>query len=322
MIAHLQFTLTAEDEGQRLDVWLKRIVPSWSRGGIRSAIEEGRVRVGSYPVLRGCLLHTGDIVHLRHVPEPGDPPVTPDSTLSLSVLYEDETVVAVDKPAGLAVHPLRSGEAPTLASALLARYPEMAQACEDPLKPGLPDTLDTEASGIVLAARHADAFGALRSQLQRHEIRRTYLAMVRGTVLRAGRAQGSIVQDPGRPGRMKVIAPDRKWRGEKAMRATTSFRPLGSAKNYTLLEVIIRSNVLHQIRCHLAAGDLPIAGDALYGNAASPLPHRLLLHRSRMELVHPKTGQPLVLQCEPPSDWLALLRSLGIELAAPLNPPG
>jgi 23S rRNA pseudouridine1911/1915/1917 synthase len=306
------FTMQAPEEGQRLDVWLKRKIPHWSRGGIRVAIEGGHVRVDGHAVHRGRILHAGEVVHVLDVPDPEAPPVRPAPALPLSILQEDDFLVVLDKPAGLAVHPLRPGGEPTLAAALIAQYPDLCGLSKDTLRPGLPDSLETECSGLVLAAKTAGAYSSLRGQLQRHEVLRTYLALVQGTVSHSGRLSCPIVQDPARRGRMKALAPGRSWVGEKAMRAVTDIVPLASAGAFTLIQTTLRSNVPHQVRCHLAASGHPLAGDTEYGGAELSGRMGFLLHRSRMELLHPGTGMPLVLRCGLPADGLRILQELGI----------
>jgi 23S rRNA pseudouridine1911/1915/1917 synthase len=311
MSAGTVFKLGDGEEGLRLDVWLKGAVPHWSRGGIRTAIEGGRVRVDGHEVHRGRILHAGETVQVLDLPGPDAPAVAPDDSIPLVVRMEDEDLLVLDKPAGLPTHPSRPGERPTLAGALLAHYPALAGVCKDALRPGLPDSLETECSGLVLAAKNPAAYSALRGRVQRHEIARTCLALVRGDLSETIRIPRPMVRDPSRRGRMIALTPGRPWVGEKPMHAATELTPVADARGLTLVRATFSSNVPHQVRCHAAAAGYPLAGDELYGRGASGGPD-FLLHRSGLELAHPVTGEPLHLHCALPAAQVRRLKDLGM----------
>lgn len=306
------FPLGTDEEGLRLDVWLKSAVPHWSRGGIRTAIEGGRVRVDGHEVHRSRILHAGETVQVLDLPGQDAQSVAPDASIPLEVRMEDEDLLVLDKPAGLPTHPARPGERPTLAGALLAHYPALAGVCKDVLRPGLPDSLETECSGLVLVAKNPAAYSALRGRVQRHEITRTCLALIRGDLSETTRITRPIVRDPSRRGRMIALTPGRPWVGEKPMHASTEFTPLADARGLTLVRATFNSNVPHQVRCHAAAAGHPLAGDDLYGRGATGGPD-FLLHRSGLDLAHPVTGEPLRLQCALPANKASALRKLGME---------
>jgi 23S rRNA pseudouridine1911/1915/1917 synthase len=284
--------------GQRLDRFLCAEIPQLGRAGARRLIEAGSVRVNGRRAAAGQRLSAGDEVVVA------GPPISlvalPDPELALNVCYEDAWLVAVDKPAGVPSHPLRPGERGTIASALLARYPEMANVGYSPREPGIVHRLDTDTSGIMLAARSPQAFAALRAQLGRGEMDKRYLALALGM--------------PAAPARHEA------WLSARGARVTLRTEPFATAPrvetellsaqafgDHALVELRISLARRHQIRAHLAALGHPIAGDRLYGGSPLPGLSRHFLHASELRLRHPETGLALTLQSPLPDDLRALL---------------
>lgn len=298
------FDCSVEDVAAgRLDKAVLARAPGSTRALVAACFAAGGVRAGGRTASKSGRPEPGVRIDVSGLAETGDRAVAPEPDAPLAVVWEDASVVAFDKPAGQACHPVRPLERGTLAGAALARYPELAAVGGDPAMPGLLHRLDAGTSGLVLAARTQAAFDAVRAQLTAHAARKVYLALVEGAVDRAGGVSGHLAHADSFRGRMRPVSGGALPRGERPMFAETFYRPLRRAGAFTLLEVSIFTGVTHQIRCQLASIGHPVAGDALYG--ARPLPpaagpgHRL--HALAATFVHPATARPLTIRTpEPP----------------------
>jgi 23S rRNA pseudouridine1911/1915/1917 synthase len=271
------FTVTAEDAGKRLD----KLVAERAELGRRRVAEifaSGSVRVGGKRVVKGEPARVGDEVVVEIAID--DRP-KPETNAPLEVRFETRELVVVSKPAGQPSAPLR-GESGTLAGALLARYPEMEEVGHSPREPGLLHRLDTQTSGLVVAARTREAFQGLHRALREGEMQKRYLAIVEGKGLEeSGSIEAPIGPDRRNPRRVLV--------GEIALgdsrrplrNAVTRFRVIGHDQQWALLELDVSRAFRHQIRAHLASIGHPIAGDAVYGGTSVPeLGTRHALHAS------------------------------------------
>lgn len=305
MIENREFQVKAEEDGLRLDRFLHGRLPTTSRHRIMDAIAGQEVTVNQRPAFKGMSVRIGDRVWVYRLWETSDLHVVPDAWMPLEVLYEDTDVIAVNKPAGVPVHPLRPAETRTLANALVALYPETAQVGDLPCFPGFAHRLDTDTSGVLIAARHAAAFTALRRQFQSRKVTKIYLALVSGRVEQERQLEHRLLHDPRNPGRMVVVPPSDPDRYAAAFRARCSFRVVERLREGTLLEVQLETGVTHQIRCQLAAVGHPVAGDRLYGDpscGSRPLA-RQFLHAVRLELAHPiDRTRRLVISAPLPAD--------------------
>jgi 23S rRNA pseudouridine1911/1915/1917 synthase len=268
---------------ERLDKRLARMFPALPRSEIESAIREGRVRVGGRRVAKGCKVGSGDVVEvgdLEELAEKAAAGLRGDPSLPLEVLWEDGDFVAVNKPSGMPVQPLRWGESGTLVHALLARWPEMGGIGPDPLCPAVLHRIDVWTSGVVLAAKNEAAWRCVREQFAARSVEKIYWAIVEGRV-GAGRSNAPLVRQTRTPCRMRALAPGEALpRHGDVFPAETAWIPLRTGPHCTLLEVTIKSGVTHQIRCHLAAAGHPLLGDTLYGAPAHPAGHHFLHARS------------------------------------------
>jgi 23S rRNA pseudouridine1911/1915/1917 synthase len=228
--------------------------------------------------------------------------IVPEPELPLSVLYCDAQVVAVNKPAGIASHPLRAGETGTLANRLVARFPECAGAGGDWREGGLAHRLDRETSGVLIAARDAEAWRALRRALKDASCEKSYLAEVVGRT----EEQGTLSQPIGRSGRRGSRV--KVGQGRNPLPAVTTWEVIEPRVVSTLLRARLHAGRAHQVRAHLAAMGHPIVGDDLYGDpAARALAERLgafalRLHAESVRLRHPHSGGALVIEAPPP-EW-------------------
>jgi 23S rRNA pseudouridine1911/1915/1917 synthase len=225
--------------------------------------EAGKVRVDGRRVRKGDRVAGGGELCV----EANGSPIAPDPDAPLEVLFESADFVIVNKPAGVPTAPLVRSEARTLASALLARYPEMATVGFRAREPGLVHRLDTETSGVVLAARHTAAFEAARALFDAKLIEKRYLAVVQPGLAESGAIETWLGPDASDPRRVRVYrdAPD-----AYAKLARSEFRVVERGSHFWLVEVTIASAFRHQVRAHLAALGAPIAGDAVYAGASVP----------------------------------------------------
>jgi 23S rRNA pseudouridine1911/1915/1917 synthase len=290
-------------ERLRLDVFLARHVPGCSRRSAQQAIAAGAVRVNGRRARKGQMVAGNDVVEVRdNFPAPRVIQANPQ--LVIPVLYEDTAVIALDKPAGMPSHALRTDETATVANFLLAYHPELI-AVGKPGEAGVVHRLDTDTSGVLLAARTQDAYDDLRQQFASHHVRKEYLAVVAGDVSAAGVVRAPIAHSRHNRRKMRVSSPV----NPDARAALTHYRPLERWRDATLLAVHIPTGVMHQIRVHLASIGHPVLGDRLYGMpAAAQLPaKRHMLHASGLGFTHPETGQAVSVSSPLPDDFREVL---------------
>ena len=290
-----------QDAGGRLDRFLLGAYPWLDRATAEELLAAGRILLNGRPAKKGAKLAAGDALECRDIPEPADLRLQPNPALPLAVLFEDACVLALDKPAGQPTHPLRFTETSTLANALIARFPALADIGENRLFPALLHRLDTQTSGLVLAAKTPAAYANLRAQFRRFTVQKHYTALVHGRVEKPGVLETPLTHQTRTPCKMAVVRNPDKVPKSDCFAAKTSWVPLTTGREFSLLDVTIYTGVTHQIRCHLAAAGFPIAGDTLYGSPLAAPRH--WLHAARLICTHPVTGRSLDLACPLPADW-------------------
>ena len=280
---------------------------------MREACAEGAVKVNGRPAEKGRKLKGGETVEVVALAESADNIVRPDRAVSVHAVFEDDALLAFDKPAGIPVQPLSRHETGTLMNGVVARWPEVARVGDGPLMAGALHRIDAGTSGLVLVARTQHAFEAMRTQFAAHAVDKTYLALVEGAVAAGGTLDNELVHDPTLPYcRMIDISRLRVQARTAPMRAITNFKPLALTRSgmeeRTLLEVTIRTGVTHQIRAQLAAAGMHIVNDRLYGAFAveDMVGHRL--HALSTAFVHPVSGSPCRIETPWP-EWA--LRAMG-----------
>ena len=275
-------------QGTRLDRFLACEHPEISRSAVQREIRDGNVLVDGTVIRQPShRLRGGEVIawSLR------DPQSLTPAAVPFQVLYEDDTLVVVDKPPGLVVHPGAGTNTTTLVEGLLAtrKLPES----DDPVRPGIVHRLDKGTSGVLVVAKTDKALGALKRQFARRSVAKSYLAVVDGTIEEdEGTIDAPVGRDPARPRRMTVLPTGR--------RAQTDFRVLRRANHRTLLRVDPRTGRTHQIRAHLRYIGHPVIGDEIYGEGKG---ERLLLHAWRLTLTHPVSGERLQFEAEPSSEF-------------------
>jgi 23S rRNA pseudouridine1911/1915/1917 synthase len=304
-----ELELPTEAAGQRFDVVLATLLPQYSRARLQRWISAGAVLLAGRAVLPRQRLAGGERVRVQAEFTP-DERVGPES-IALRVVFEDEALLVIDKPAGLVVHPGAGNKAHTLQNALLAHDPALSLVA----RAGLIHRLDKDTSGLLVVARTPEAHTALVMKLQAREIQRGYLALVLGLPT----AGGSIDQPIGRHRTVRTRMAVRRDGRE----AVTHYRIEERFRAHTLLRVQLETGRTHQIRVHLAHVGLPIVGDGTYGGrrrqvagadeelrAALELFRRQALHAQRLAFDHPITGRHHTFEAPVPADLRSLLAVL------------
>jgi 23S rRNA pseudouridine1911/1915/1917 synthase len=297
--------LPAEVAGRRLDVVVGEVL-GLSRARVKSLFDQGAVRVDGRRPSKGDKAAGGSRVEVELAEEA--PALLPEPGLGLRLLYEDDWLVAIDKPAGVPSHPLKPGETGTAANALVARFPEVALAGEEVREGGLVHRLDIETSGVLLAARDRETWEAVRALFRERAVDKRYWALVSGPI-----ADQGVIELPLRhKGETRVEAA--LDGGEAGREALSEFRVLARKGELSLVEVRILTGVLHQVRAHLAAIGAPVVGDALYGGKPLPGLGRFFLHARALGLVHPKSAVQLRIESPLAPELLSALADNGLQL--------
>ena len=283
----------------RLDQYLAGLLAGQSRSQVQRLIAQGHVLLNDGPARAGSRLRSGDRLSWE-LPAAAPTRLQPEA-MDLQVLYEDDDLVVIDKPAGLVVHPGPGHPTGTLVHGLLGRGAGWS-TIGGMERPGIVHRLDRETSGLMVVARNDQAHRELARQLQRRIMTRKYRAIVTGEVADpAARIEAPIGRDPKNRQRMAVVANGRE--------AITEFRRLGVAGGDSLLEVKLGTGRTHQIRVHLAYIHHPILGDPVYGRR-SELIARPALDAETLTLRHPRTGKSMTWQAPPPADFELAWNSL------------
>lgn len=294
--------LSADRTGERLDVFLARRCRELSRSGAQHLIGEGLVTVSDRLARPSLRLAAGDRVAVQI---PSREPLQPQpEAIPLAIVYQDEDVIVVDKPAGLTVHPAPGHPSGTLVNALLALRPELAGVGEA-LRPGIVHRLDKDTSGLLVVARNERAHRSLTRQLKQREVHKTYLALVqRLPDPLEGVIDSPIGRHPRNRKKMAIVPGGRE--------ARTRYRLREALGDYALLEVEPVSGRTHQVRVHLASIGHPVVGDPTYGRRSPYLP-RQFLHAWRLALRLPESEEIVEFESPLPPDLREALARLRAE---------
>lgn len=306
-MARLSLTVPPAAGGERLDRLVAGAPGIGTRSRAKQLIDAGRVRVGGTARRAAYVVRAGDAVEID-VPPPEPSGIEPEA-LPLSVVYEDAHLLAVDKAAGMVVHPAPGARRGTLVHALAHRLGPLAGVGEAG-RPGIVHRLDRDTSGVLLVARTPEALEGLARQFRERTLEKRYLAVVCG---RMAAASGTI----DRPiGRHPVERKQMSVRSRRPRAAVTRFEVVERFAAATVVRLFPKTGRTHQLRVHLAALGHPIVGDRLYGRGrvAPPAPlagfPRQALHAAEIAFAHPVTGAPLRLRAPLPADLEGLLASL------------
>lgn len=294
-MATLRFSVAETEAGSRLDRALATRGEIASRSLAERLLREGAVRVNGAVLPKSHKLEAGSVVEVE-LPTGAAAP-TPEP-VSVPILYEDEHLVVLDKPAGLAVHPGAGERKGTLVGQLLSLG---AVGGPDPERPGVVHRLDRDTSGVLVVARSERAHAALQEAIRRREVERRYFALVRGHPRsRTGRIDAPIGRDRRDPTRRSLDT-------DEPREAVTLFEVVEALAEHTLLDVRLETGRTHQIRVHLGAIGLPVSGDPQYGVAGDLGLERQFLHAHRLCFRHPITGEEVDVSSKLPADLDAAL---------------
>jgi len=289
----------ADTQGARLDKYVCHQLPELSRTRVQKLIAEGYITVNDQVAKPGLRLNIGD--RLRVIIPPTPPSRLVPETMPLNILYEDDDLLVVDKPAGLAVHPAPGHPSHTLVNALLSHFPHLADI-SDSLRPGIVHRLDRDTSGVMLVAKNSLAQADLAEQFKARSVAKAYLVLVKGQLTpENGIIEAAIGRDPRNRKRMAVVAGGRE--------ARTEYRVVKYIGDYTLLEVMPETGRTHQIRVHLSAIGYPVVGDKVYG-VKSPHLSRQFMHASRLGFKLPSSGEYVEFKSELPPDLAQALEDI------------
>jgi len=288
----------ADTGGVRLDAALLSRFPTSTRAFCREACAAGDVTVDGRPALKGMKLPRGAQVLVRRLAEASDNRVAPDRSIRVRCLFEDDALLAFDKPPAQPVQPLTCHESGTLMNGVVARWPDVREIGDQPLMAGALHRIDADTSGLVLVARTPAAFENLRAQFAAQTVKKTYLALVEGAVAVGGTLENDLVHVPGLSYcKMTDISRARLTRDVRqptALHAATNFCPIARTtvanEERTLLEVTIYTGVTHQIRAQLALAGMHIVNDRLYGAFAVENQVGHCLHALAARFRHPVSG--------------------------------
>lgn len=316
-----QLVATAADVGQRLDRRLTALLTEHSRSEVQRWIDAGLVTVGGQPVKASYKLELGDQVSLQ------PPPTAPVShlqatSIALSIVYEDDDLLVIDKPAGLVVHPAPGHKTDTLVNAVLHHCPAIVGVGGETGRPGIVHRLDKETSGLIVVAKNDYAHRNLQAQFKARTVYKEYLALVEG---RMTPPNGRIVAPTGRHPtdrlRQAILPPDPITGAQRGRTAITDYRVQAyyTAKvrdatgraSFSLVSAVIHTGRTHQIRVHFAWRKHPVVGDTLYGYRRPGLPvARQLLHAHRLRFRLPASGEAREFVAPLPDDLQQILDHL------------
>jgi 23S rRNA pseudouridine1911/1915/1917 synthase len=306
-----RFVVTAAQAGERVDRVCAELLAAEgvSRSLVAKLCERGEVRLAGSPVRASARVRAGDALDVR-VPPPEPTTALPED-IPLRIVYEDQALMVVDKPAGLVVHPARGHATGTLVNAVL--HHADVDEDDDPVRPGIVHRIDKDTSGLLVVAKTSAAREGLIAQFRAHSIERAYTALTQG-VPPDGATYDTL---HGRHPTDRVRFTTRVREGKRAVTRVFVDEVLaGGAVARVRCE--LETGRTHQIRVHLAEAGFPLLGDALYGRRpADPRAARIAsalgrqaLHAARLGFVHPVTGAPMRFESAPPDDFAAALRAL------------
>lgn len=321
--------LTVTTSGSRLDRYVSDHLPELSRAAVQRLIDDGKIFVDGIVRKASCRVQLGETISI-HIPPPE--PATPRAeAIPLDILYEDDDLLVVNKPAGMVVHPAAGHAAGTLVNAILAHCPHLR--VESVERPGVVHRLDSDTSGIIVVAKNDAALRDLQTQFKSRRVHKTYLALVAGHIKPPrGKIDAPIGRDPKHRQRMAVLTHGKAREAVTVYRtlavfggtrlhpstaASTRFARSASAQDagsYTLIEAEPQTGRTHQIRVQLAFLGFPVVADAIYGRKKNALGlARQFLHAWKIVFALPRDGRVVNFTAPLPEDLRAALRELGFD---------
>jgi 23S rRNA pseudouridine1911/1915/1917 synthase len=307
-----------KDRGRRLDQFLSEADLNLSRSQAKNLIKKNNILLNQRPTKPSIHLKTGSLISVT-LPRP-EPLLLEPEPLPLTIHYEDSSVIVVDKPPGMVVHPAAGNPSGTLVNALLYHCKDLA-GINGILRPGIVHRLDKDTSGLMVVAKDDEAYQQLTKQFKNRTVEKVYLAIAYGHFNKEeGLIDSAIGRHPSQRKRMSVLA-------RKGRAAITRWKRIESLNGFTLLEIFPRTGRTHQIRVHLASVGHPLLGDPLYGRkgrlgsiqdpvlkACMKRMNRQALHAQRLSFSHPRTGERIEFESPIPEDMREVLEWLRLQI--------
>jgi 23S rRNA pseudouridine1911/1915/1917 synthase len=322
---HFSIRVTKKDQGRRLDQFLSETNLNLSRSQAKHWIEKHHIFLNQKPTKPSAHVKTGDMVS-GFLPEPKPLSLKPES-IPLTILYEDSSIIVIDKPPGMVVHPAYGNPSGTLVNALLYHCKDLG-GINGVLRPGIVHRLDKDTSGVMVVAKDDEAYHHLIKQFKNRTVKKVYSAIVYGRFTQnEGLIDSAIGRHPSERKRMST-------RTKKGKAAITRWKKVEDFDSCTFLEIFPQTGRTHQIRVHLSSIGHPLLGDPLYGRKGRPgtihdpvlkecvkRMNRQVLHAQRLEFTHPRTGERVQFVSPIPQDikevleWLrAQVKDLSLSL--------
>ncbi|MCR5175963.1 MAG: RluA family pseudouridine synthase [Anaerovibrio sp.] len=299
--------LKADKDNERLDIFLTRMQPEFSRSHVQKLIADSHVTIGGKVRKGNYRLHVDDEVECT-VPEPQTVEILPEN-IPLDIIYEDADIIVINKPRGMVVHPAAGISSGTLVNALMYHCSDLS-GINGEIRPGIVHRLDKDTSGVMVAAKNDRAHLSLAEQIQNKTAHRIYNAIVWGNIKEeAGIIKGDIGRHPVDRKKMAIVH-------ENGKPATTHFKVLERFGEFTFIECRLETGRTHQIRVHMTHIGHPVVGDPKYGVSRNGKVKGNFsikgqaLHSKSLELTHPVTGKQMIFDSPLPEDMEKILRKL------------
>ena len=291
-----------EKDSKRIDAYLSERMDDLSRVAIQRLVSNGKIWVNGKKVKTSYKVQTGDKIQIEEE-KPVEISLKAEN-IPLDVIYEDADIIVINKPKGMVVHPANGNPDGTLVNAVMAICKDSLSGIGGEIRPGIVHRLDKDTSGIIVVAKNDKAHINLSEQIKNHEVKKTYIALVRG-IVKENEATINMPIGRSEKDRKKMAV---KRNGKKAI---THFKVLQRYDNYTLLEVNIETGRTHQIRVHLSQIGYPVIGDEVYSNGKNEWNEKgQCLHAKSLEFIHPTTGKNMYLEAELPEYFQKILKEL------------
>ncbi len=307
-----QVSMGPGDKGSRLDKALHEHLPGFSRSFLKALIKQKHVLVDGRPAKPSYLIEGTESI-LVNVPRPKEENGKCLEEMDIPVVFDDDWIVVIDKPAGIAVHPNAAFKCNTIAQWAEWKYGKLPTPDNNPRRSGIVHRLDRETSGIMVLAKKAESMAYLKEQFKKRLTRKEYLALVYGVPEFISDAiESPIGKDPENPERMRVME-------DGGRESTTYYEVLEDLGNWALCRCLPKTGRTHQIRVHMASIGHSLIGDKIYRSPNTmkyPLPdsapelQRHALHALSLTIIHPKTREPVTFEAQPPQDFMDLLQWL------------
>lgn len=301
--SNYRFYIDEEMQGTRLDVVLSFSIPEVSRSFIQKLIEDGRTKIdGRVCTSKKEKVKAGQEISID-IPSARELEIVPQD-IPLTIVYEDEAVIVVDKPKGMVVHPAPGNPDGTLVNALMYHCGDRLSTINGVIRPGIVHRIDKDTSGLLMVAKNDAAHAGLAAQLEKHSITRRYRAIVYNNFIEdEGRIEAPIGRDPKNRLKQAVVSGGRY--------AATNYKVLERFGKFTYIELALETGRTHQIRVHMAYKKHPLLGDTVYGPQSNSLGvSSQMLHAMVLGFVHPVTGEYVEFESPLPQEFQTVLEKL------------